>query len=166
MKIRKKVGTCAAVLMVAGVLGGTVYGISNNDREDDSQKITLGAENTVKFDDLAADQAEATAANVEIDQVETTDSEEVTLPNVKQVAKDAMPAIVAITNQSKEKIDFFGREYEQDSTSTGSGIIVAKSDTELLIATNNHVVDGAEELTVCFSVDMDDEEDEEEGEDA
>lgn len=161
MKIRKKVGTCAAVLMVAGVLGGTVYGISNNDREDDSQKITLGAENTVKFDDLAADQAEATAANVEIDQVETTDSEEVTLPNVKQVAKDAMPAIVAITNQSKEKIDFFGREYEQDSTSTGSGIIVAKSDTELLIATNNHVVDGAEELTVCFSVDMDDEEDEE-----
>ena len=164
MKIKKKVGTCAAVLMVAGVLGGTVYGISNNDREDDSQRITLGSENTVKFDSLTADQkgtAEAEAADVEIGQVETTNSEEVTLPNVKQIAKDAMPAIVAITNQSKEKIEFFGREYEQDSTSTGSGIIVAKSDTELLIATNNHVVDGAEELTVCFSVDMDDEEDEE-----
>lgn len=164
MKIKKKVGTCAAVLMVAGVLGGTVYGISNNDKEDDSQRITLGSENTVKFDSLTADQnetAEAEAADVEIGQVETTNSEEVTLPNVKQIAKDAMPAIVAITNQSKEKIEFFGREYEQDSTSTGSGIIVAKSDTELLIATNNHVVDGAEELTVCFSIDMDDEDDEE-----
>lgn len=81
------------------------------------------------------------------------------LPNVKQITKDTMPSIVAITNQSIETIQFYGREFELDSESSGSGIIVGKTDDELLIATNNHVVEGSNELTVCFSVDSEDEED-------
>lgn len=161
MKIKRKVGICAAVVMAAGVLGGTVYGISNEDKIE-AQRITLDSQSGVQFGDLADDgQATAEAADVEIDQIPTQEESEVTtLPNIKKVAQDVMPAIVAITNESIETIDFFGREYEQDLSSSGSGIIVAKSETELLIATNNHVVEGAEELTVCFSIDMDNEEDE------
>ena len=41
--------------------------------------------------------------------------------------------------------------YQQESQGSGSGVIVSKTDTELLIVTNYHVVEGAEELTVCFN---------------
>ena len=46
--------------------------------------------------------------------------------------------------------DFFGMPQTYEAKSSGSGIIVAKSDTELLIATNNHVVEGASDLKVTF----------------
>jgi serine protease Do len=72
---------------------------------------------------------------------------------VAGVAQAAMPSVVAITSVSIQEIpSFFGhggiREYS--STGSGSGIIVGENDTELLIATNNHVVDGAQTLSVCF----------------
>ena len=81
------------------------------------------------------------------------------LPDIKGITNKAMPSIVAITNAGKETISYFGRLYEQDSESSGSGIIVGQNSEELLIATNNHVVKGAEELTVLFSVDAENEED-------
>ena len=79
------------------------------------------------------------------------------LPDISAVAQNVMPSIVAITNVGVETINYFGAEYQMDSESTGSGIIVGKNDSELLIATNEHVVDGAEDLTVCFTVDADEE---------
>lgn len=64
-----------------------------------------------------------------------------------------MPSIVAITSVSVQEIlSFFGygtRQYQ--SAGSGSGIIVGENDSELLIATNNHVVSGATTLTVCFA---------------
>lgn len=81
------------------------------------------------------------------------------LPNVKSIVKKTMPSIVAITSVSVERIRFMGHEFQQEGESSGSGIIVAKTDDELLIATNNHVVEGAQDLTVAFSVDTEDEED-------
>lgn len=71
---------------------------------------------------------------------------------VAQVAKNSMPSVVAITNVSVQEIpNYFGygsQPYE--GKSSGSGIIVGQNDTELLIATNNHVVSGATSLSVCF----------------
>ena len=68
------------------------------------------------------------------------------------VAQASMPSVVAITTVSVQEIpSFFGygsRQYK--SAATGSGIIVGDNDDELLIATNNHVVDGASTLSVCF----------------
>ena len=78
------------------------------------------------------------------------------LPDISAVAENVMPSIVAITNAGVETISYYGTEYQMDSESTGSGIIVGKNDSELLIATNQHVVEGAEELTVCFTVDAED----------
>ena len=63
-----------------------------------------------------------------------------------------MPSVVAITAVSVQELpNFFGfGSQEYDSVSSGSGIIVGENDTELLIATNNHVVEGANNLSVCF----------------
>ncbi|MBE7032900.1 MAG: trypsin-like serine protease [Ruminococcaceae bacterium] len=71
--------------------------------------------------------------------------------NVAVIAEECMPSIVAITNHSvSDVITFFGT-YQQESTSSGSGIIIGKNDTELLIVTNYHVVAKTKELSVVFS---------------
>lgn len=71
--------------------------------------------------------------------------------DVSGIVEQAMPSIVSITNMSIQEVqNFFGQTQEQESESLGSGIIIQQSDTELLIATNNHVVEGADTLTVTF----------------
>ena len=70
---------------------------------------------------------------------------------VAAVAKATMPSVVAITSVSIQEItSFFGYGMEYPSTGSGSGIIVGENDDELLIATNNHVIEGATTLSVCF----------------
>ena len=63
-----------------------------------------------------------------------------------------MPSVVSITSMSVQEVqNFFGQVGTQESTSSGSGIIISQSDTELLIVTNNHVVEGSDNLTVTFA---------------
>ena len=72
--------------------------------------------------------------------------------DVSDIVNSAMPSVVAITNMSVQEVQsYFGGTQQQESTSCGSGIIIGKNDSELLIATNNHVVEGAETLTVSFA---------------
>ncbi len=62
-----------------------------------------------------------------------------------------MPSVVSITNLSVQQVqDFFGGVREYESQSSGSGIIIGQNDSELLIVTNNHVVEGSSTLTVTF----------------
>jgi serine protease Do len=65
-----------------------------------------------------------------------------------KVAENTMPSIVAITSISTTTDSWFG--YEIPNEGSGSGIIVGKDEKELLIATNNHVVDGTDKITVTF----------------
>lgn len=71
---------------------------------------------------------------------------------VSNLVKESMPSIVSITNKSVQEVrSMFGmgvREYE--STSAGSGIIIGMDEEELLVATNNHVIEGASSITVGF----------------
>lgn len=164
MSRRKRIGTFAAAAVAAGALGITVYGIGNigsNELEQENNRITLDSSADMTSENTLT--AEAVAAeSTSIEEIPAQEeSSQTGLPNVQAVAEDVLPAIVAITNVGVEEINFFGRQLEMTGESSGSGIIVAKSDEELLIATNNHVVEGADELTVCFSVDMEDDEDEE-----
>lgn len=79
--------------------------------------------------------------------------EGVYITDVSEVVEEVMPSIVAITSKTLVKQGLFGPFYnnqEQYSEGAGSGIIVSKNDTELLILTNNHVIEGAEELSVQF----------------
>lgn len=73
-----------------------------------------------------------------------------TVTDVTQVVKQVMPAVVSVNNRYIEKMSFFGQDYSQEAGGSGSGIIVGKNDSELLLVTNYHVVESAEELTVQF----------------
>ena len=82
----------------------------------------------------------------------TTSSGGTTDSNVAEIAQNAMPSVVSITNMSVQQVqNFFGGVQEQESTSAGSGIIISQTDTELLMVTNNHVVEGSDTLTVTFA---------------
>ena len=68
---------------------------------------------------------------------------------VSQIAEMCMPSVVSITNKGVYELQSWFGTFEQESEGAGSGIVIAKTDTELIIATNNHVVAGAKELSVC-----------------
>lgn len=70
--------------------------------------------------------------------------------NVTEIVKDVMPAMVSIVNNYTEVTTFWGQRYQEDHSASGSGIIVAKNDSELLIVTNQHVVADANELIVTL----------------
>ena len=81
----------------------------------------------------------------------TTSSSSTGTSDIATIAKNAMPSIVSITNMSVQEVQsFFGGTQQQESTNVGSGIIIGQTDSELLILTNNHVVEGNEKLTVFF----------------
>ena len=68
-----------------------------------------------------------------------------------KVVDTVMPSIVSVYNDFTEEVQtFYGQTFTRQGESTGSGIIIGKTDTELLIVTNNHVVDGADNLRVLF----------------
>lgn len=70
--------------------------------------------------------------------------------DVSEVVEDVMPAMVSIINRYVERMSYFGQVIEQEASASGSGIIVGENETELLIATNYHVIADATELTVHF----------------
>ena len=70
--------------------------------------------------------------------------------DVSDVVDAVMPAMVSILNKYTERITYFGQPIEQEGEASGSGIIVGQNDTELLLVTNYHVVESAEELSVQF----------------
>lgn len=79
-------------------------------------------------------------------------SSSVVTSDVSDVVDKVMPSIVSITSMSVQEVQsFFGGTYEQTSEGAGTGIITGKNDTELLIVTNNHVVEGSDTLTVTFN---------------
>ena len=98
---------------------------------------------------------EPTASNIELKYTETVDSkvEGVYITDVSNVVENVMPSIVAITSKTLINSGMYGPSFfneETYSTGAGSGIIVSKTDKELLILTNNHVVEGASSLSVQF----------------
>ena len=142
---QKKAGTTIALAVIFGLVAAVVFQAANfaADRFLNTGKSSVQIKTTDSVDLQETTSADSTADKV------LSDSENGT---VAAVAQASMPSVVAITTVSVQEIpSFFGyssRQYK--SASTGSGIIVGDNDDELLIATNNHVVDGATTLSVCF----------------
>lgn len=90
----------------------------------------------------------------EIATVSTTDSgmtgDSSSSTGVADVAEEVMPSIVSITNTSVQTVRSWFQSYEQEVSGSGSGIIIGQTDDEIMIATNNHVIEGAKEITVAF----------------
>lgn len=142
---QKKAGTTIALAVIFGLVAAVVFQAANFavDRFLNTGKSSVQIKTTDSVDLQETASDDSTADKV------LSDSENGT---VAAVAQASMPSVVAITTVSVQEIpSFFGyssRQYK--SASTGSGIIVGDNDDELLIATNNHVVDGATTLSVCF----------------
>ena len=129
MSMKKRWAVLVAMAMVFGaVAGGTAFGVNVAASQLYNRKA---AENGI--------------SNTET--VSGTDS----TGTVAQVAENAMPSLVTISTMSVEEMrSFFGGTQEYEVEGAGTGVIVGKNDTELLIATNNHVVEGADSLSVGF----------------
>ena len=97
-------------------------------------------------DNTASDKAGTkNEAGLIIADTETPDTE------LTKVVNKVMPSIVSVYNDFTEEVQtFYGQTYTRQGESTGSGIIIGQTDTELLIVTNNHVVEGADNLRVLF----------------
>lgn len=78
-------------------------------------------------------------------------TEDAIVTDVSDVVSKVMPSIVAINSTGTVTgYDLFGREYNQTQEGSGSGIIIGQNDSKLLIVTNNHVIEGADEVEIVF----------------
>lgn len=103
------------------------------------------------FYDEAKENASSSPEEKKIVTTTTSANTTATVTDITNVVKNVMPSVVSITSKATETTqNFFGQAYQYETEGSGSGIIVGQSDTELLIATNNHVVEGSDELTVYF----------------
>lgn len=75
------------------------------------------------------------------------------MADIPAIVENSMPFIVSITNVGVEEVVSMFGTYAYEATGVGSGIIIGQNEEELLIATNNHVVAGSNELSVCFQDD-------------
>lgn len=144
---RKAAGITAAAVLFGTVAGGVMTGVNY-----------VGARLTGLADITAAAPAETegtTTAQVPETSAASNNGSTTavsTVTDVSSIAEKAMPSLVAINDtMTVEQNNFFGMPQTYQAQSSGSGIIVGQNDTELLIATNNHVVSGATDMKVTFT---------------
>lgn len=117
----------SATFLTSNIIGEKILGL------DDSSRNTSSSTKSVN-------------SNASLSQTSS-----VVTSDVSDMVDRVMPSIVSITNMSVEEVrSFFGGVTEQTSESAGTGIIISQNDSELLIVTNNHVVEGSNTLTVTF----------------
>ena len=140
VKFAKKVGAIAlSAVLFGGVAAGSYQGVSS----------LIGT--SAKTETQAATSTQSSLLKT------TSSTTSKGTMDVTDIVKSAMPSIVSITSKSVQEVEnyfgmFGGRNsiQQQEVESAGSGIIIGKNDSELLIATNNHVIDGAETVSVSF----------------
>ena len=136
----KKGSKFAAMALAFGVLASTAFQGSN-------YLYNKANGGTV----TATDKAELNIASAVSSSTDAAGTDTDSGASVSAIAEAAMPSLVAITNKSVQEMQsMFGQTQAYESESSGSGIIIGKTDTELLMVTNNHVVSGAQDLSVGF----------------
>lgn len=134
---------CAGIALVFGLVAGSVFAGTNH-----VWNLALGD----KEQQVSAEQKPEDVEKAATTPVSTNASGSVM--DVSQVVENVMPSIVAITNISVVQYPtWFGGVQERERQSCGSGIIIRRDEDYIYIATNNHVVSGANQLTVQFSDD-------------
>lgn len=162
--VGRKLASTISLAVVFGLVAGVVFQGVNFFAAQYMGTTTDGAEQQIETAQLAVSASSDDAASEGTDSSENgTDdaaqSVSAQTGSVSDVAKAAMPTVVAITSVSIQEIPNYFRAFgfgygdtqQYSSEGSGSGIIVGENDDELLIATNNHVVDGATTLSVCFA---------------
>ena len=134
MSMKKKWVTLVSMAVVFGLIaGGVMYGVNAAGNRLYAQSHIANTDTLSDADEVSSDSTDNGSASVE------------------EVTKDAMPSLVTISTMSVEEMrNFFGGTQKYEVEGAGTGVIVGENDSELLIATNNHVVEGASSLSVGF----------------
>ena len=139
MSAKKKWSMLIAMAVVFGLVAGLVMFGVNTAANHIAGMGDAPSENGVVTDDT--EDNSTASANISSAGTKTP----------AQVAQEAMPSVVTISTMSVEEMrNFLGGVAEYKVQGAGTGVIVGENDTELLIATNNHVVEGASTLSVGF----------------
>lgn len=137
----KKVGTCAGLAIIFGIVAAICF-----------QGVCYFSSHVLGIN-VAAIKTDIGYTTDNVKYTKASTAAAIGTMDVSGIAQHTMPSIVAITStQEGEKYyDLFGQQYQgKDIPSSGSGFIVGKNDTELLIATNNHVIQDAKTISVQF----------------
>lgn len=147
VKIKKKhgfgaaLGKTAAIALVFGMVSGSVFYGTGYVLDYANGKIISSENQDAIHTDSSNGGGELSATNV---------STATTINDVSDIVENVMPSIVSITNMGQQTVDFFGQKLTQDTEGAGSGIIIGQTEDTIYIATNNHVVTNANQLTVSF----------------
>lgn len=142
MNMRKRWTINIAMALVFGLVAGSVtYGVNYAGNKLNGDGTAPAIQNTVVASGNKNNSDGVTTAS-------STNSDSVY--SVSEVAKNAMPSMVAISTETVETVQSFFGTYSQTVPASGSGVIVGQNEDELLIATNNHVVTGATKVSVAF----------------
>ena len=131
--------TVSMALVFGLVAGGAMYGVNR------AADYFDGEDTPTSVQPLAQTETSGNSS------AEPVSSEGGASGTVKEVTANAMPSLVTISTMSVEEMQsFFGGTQQYEVEGAGTGVIVGQNDTELLIATNNHVIEGATSLSVGF----------------
>ncbi len=157
---KKNMTAIIAVIAVVVILVGTLfvgtgyYILKSSDSTDDTSISNIIGNDKSDYDDIGSTDT--------TDSKQTQSNSGVTVTDVSGVVENAMPSVVAITSTTLMESNNYGDDFFEyyfggggnskayEAEAAGSGIIVDQTDTELLIVTNNHVVEGADKLSIQF----------------
>ena len=151
--MKKILGVIFSALLFGLVAGGMMVGVNYIAREQNIYSIAeeVKPKQEEKLESSPSEMRETEKSTAPSDTVIASTGSGKT---VTEVAKGAMPSVVAITNMMRYQengFSIFGEiQRETELPASGSGVIVGQNDTELLIATNNHVIQDSNSLTVSF----------------
>lgn len=143
-------GLLASALVFGTVAGGAMVGVNVLAGRGISKETV--AESSASQADTLLKGAEK-GSSIPLNKSEKTESGE-SAESVSSIVKSAMPSVVSITNMMQYKQNgysiFGGGEQSGETAASGSGVIIGKNDTELLVVTNHHVVENSSSLSVQF----------------
>ena len=137
----KKAGISVALAVIFGLVAGAVF-----------QGVNYIGNKYFPTSSTSKVELSQTGQGGSTEEAEPVSNVNGTYGSVVAVVQDTKPSVVAITCVSVQQVQdwMFGGNYQQEVSNAGSGIIVGKNEDELLIATNEHVIEGASEITVTF----------------
>ena len=139
----------AMVSVSLGLFFGLFAGIGFYAVQQGTGMLKTGTDTAV-VDEIAAEATTESTQSSTQGSVQSATNVTYVESDVSDVVEKVMPAMVSIVNNFTETANVFGQQYTQEEAASGSGIIVGKTDDELLIVSNNHVVESADTLTVTF----------------
>ncbi|MCI6812500.1 MAG: trypsin-like peptidase domain-containing protein [Lachnospiraceae bacterium] len=159
-KPQKKGSSGTGKKIILSIIMGAFFGLSASlcfylgNQLTGSQTTAAGVQSGAALQDQTTERTEeqsgAEKMVVSESGIENTQTVTAIVTDVTQVVDEVMPSVVSITNTALVTGQFWGREYQTEQPSSGSGIIVGENENELLIVTNYHVIEDSLDLKVQF----------------